>query len=75
MRFNPFRTHPLLAHISIAWLVLAALLSYQLGELKYSGDIAWLDILGEGGIVLMILTGLSHCWCLGHRVKSQPCWC
>ncbi|TMP86868.1 GGDEF domain-containing protein [Pseudoalteromonas ruthenica] len=67
MRFNPFRTHPLLAHISIAWLVLAALLSYQLGELKYSGDIAWLDILGEGGIVLMTLS-----WIVALLVSRPP---
>ena len=53
MRYNPFTHHRLLTNAVIALFVIAFLLSAQAGELKPLADIAWLDILGEGGIVLM----------------------
>ncbi|RZF91944.1 GGDEF domain-containing protein [Pseudoalteromonas sp. CO302Y] len=59
MRFNPFTHHRLLTNVVIALFVIAFLLSAQAGELKPLADIAWLDILGEGGIVLMTLTWIA----------------
>ena len=59
MRYNPFTHHRLLTNVVIALFVIAFLLSAQAGELKPLADIAWLDILGEGGIVLMTLTWIA----------------
>ena len=59
MRFNPFTHHRFLTNAIIALFVIAFLLSAQAGELKPLADIAWLDILGEGGIVLMTLTWIA----------------
>ena len=59
MRYNPFTHHRFLTNAVIALFVIAFLLSAQAGELKPLADIAWLDILGEGGIVLMTLTWIA----------------
>lgn len=66
MRFNPFIHHKLLINSVIGLLLLAVLLCASLGELKPWQDIAWLDILGEGGIVLMTLS-----W-IGALLISRP---
>jgi diguanylate cyclase (GGDEF)-like protein len=59
MRFNPFHSHRFLTNTTIALLLLALFLSAHLGELKLSEDIQWLDVVGEGGIVLMTLSWIA----------------
>lgn len=67
MRFNPFVTHRWLTHFVFALLLLALLLSAQLGELKAWPNIAWLDVVGEGGIVLMTLS-----WIITLLISRPP---
>ncbi|MBE0359917.1 GGDEF domain-containing protein [Pseudoalteromonas aliena] len=59
MRFNPFTSHRLLTNAIISLFLSAVFLSAYLGELKTYADIQWLDIMGEGGIVLMTLVWIS----------------
>ncbi|MBQ4833138.1 GGDEF domain-containing protein [Pseudoalteromonas sp. MMG010] len=59
MRFNPFYSHRFLVNTVIALLLLAFFLSAFFGELKAKEHIQWLDVLGEGGIVLMTLSWIT----------------
>jgi len=59
MRFNPFISHRLLTNSIIAMALLAIFLCAYLGELKELQHIQWLDIIGEGGIVIMTLTWIA----------------
>ena len=59
MRFNPFTSHRLLVNCIIAMFFSACFLSAYLGVLKTYADIQWLDIMGEGGIVLMALVWIT----------------
>ncbi|MEL0642249.1 diguanylate cyclase [Pseudoalteromonas aliena] len=59
MRFNPFTSHRLLINAIIAMFFSAIFLSSYLGVLKTYDSIQWLDIMGEGGIVLMTLIWIA----------------
>ncbi|MBH0055873.1 diguanylate cyclase [Pseudoalteromonas sp. SWXJZ94C] len=59
MRFNPFISHRLLINAIIAMFFSAVFLSSYLGVLKTYASIQWLDIMGEGGIVLMTLVWIA----------------
>lgn len=67
MRYNPFTSHNTLTNTIIALLVTAVAICAYFGELKYWQEIAWLDILGEGGIVLMTLS-----WIVALLISRPP---
>ena len=59
MRYNLFTSHAKLTNTIILLLVIAVAICAYFGELKQLQDIAWLDIVGEGGIVLMTLSWIA----------------
>ncbi|AXV65846.1 MULTISPECIES: GGDEF domain-containing protein [Pseudoalteromonas] len=67
MRFNPFIHHRFLTNAVIALFVSAFILSAYDGERKALADISWLDIVGEGGIVMMTLT-----WIFALLISRPP---
>ena len=67
MRFNPFISHRLLINAIIAMFFSAVFLSSYLGVLKTYASIQWLDIMGEGGIVLMTLV-----WIIALLISRPP---
>jgi diguanylate cyclase (GGDEF)-like protein len=67
MRYNPFTSHAKLTNTIILLLVIAVAICAYFGELKQWQDIAWLDIVGEGGIVLMTLS-----WIVALLISRPP---
>ncbi len=55
MNFSLLKLHPRMVIASLMVLSLAALLSFSLGQLKSWAEIDWLDVVGEGGIVLLTI--------------------
>lgn len=59
MRYNPFTSHIKLTNTIIILLVIAVSVCAYFGQLKQWQEIAWLDILGEGGIVVMTISWIA----------------
>ncbi|MEP1552320.1 MAG: GGDEF domain-containing protein [Paraglaciecola sp.] len=67
MNLSLFTRHSTLCSIFFGCLFLPISLSFGLGSLKVLGDISWLDILGEGSLVI-----LSAIWVLFVLVSRPP---
>ncbi|ALS99373.1 GGDEF domain-containing protein [Lacimicrobium alkaliphilum] len=55
MNFSLLKLHPRMLLVSFSAISLAVILSFSLGELKSWQQIDWLDVVGEGGIVLLTI--------------------
>ncbi|WP_099034499.1 GGDEF domain-containing protein [Lacimicrobium alkaliphilum] len=55
MNFSLLRLHPQMLLVSGFAIALAIVLSFSIGDLKHSHQIEWLDVVGEGGIVLLTI--------------------
>lgn len=55
MNFSLLKLHPRMLLVSLSAIIVAVILSFSLGELKSWQQVDWLDVLGEGGIVLLTI--------------------